>query len=338
MDTWTTVMAEHRRKLIIDCDPGHDDMAAIALAATSGAFDISAVTTVCGNAGVEDTTRNALDIVSAFGVDAPVYAGATGPLIHVYEFPTKFHGVGGMQSAGAAFRRSKASARPGHAALEIIRRVKAEPGAYTLVVLGPMTNVALALALDPSISTTIREIVFMGGGTHGGNITATAEFNIWADPEAAKMVLASGILCTMFGLNVTNEAMITRADIERVRAAVAGRNPVADILDFYASTNPLFAQGLVDGPALHDPCPIAYLIDPTLFETRALPVRVATEEGPYLGATMVDLRRIPSGDDPVINVAVGVDAGRLNKLVVSALCRAAELCAANGGLPQSIAS
>lgn len=315
---------QEKKKLIIDCDPGHDDMAAIALAVTSGAFEIEAITTVCGNAAVSDTTRNALDIVSAFGLTTPVYAGSATPLINRYEFPTKFHGIGGMQSAGAAFARSPAPVS-GHAAQEIIRLVKSAPGEITLAVLGPMTNIALALALEPAIATQIREIVFMGGGAHGGNITAAAEFNIWADAEAARMVLASGAHCTMFGLNVTNRATISQSDIDRIGAAVEGPNPVADIIRFYAGTNPLFAEGLIDGPALHDPCPIAYLLDPTLFQVAAAPVRVATEPGPYLGATMVDLRRAPVTSEPIINVAMDLDAPRLNALIVDALCKAAHL-------------
>ncbi|MCM5555352.1 nucleoside hydrolase [Pleomorphomonas sp. NRK KF1] len=312
-----------RRRLIIDCDPGHDDFAAIALAVTSGAFEIEAITAVCGNAPLDCTSANALAIADALGTSIPVYAGAVAPLLHRYEFPAAFHGVTGLDSAGATLPPPRRALAPGHAAEEIVRRVNAAPGEITLVVLGPMTNLALAIALDPELPGKARELVFMGGGIVGGNVTPRAEFNLWADPEAAAMVLRSGIKATMFGLDVTNDAWIDRDDLARLRAAVPGANPVADIIQYYTERSGDIAAGRVPGPALHDTCPLAWLIDPTLFTIEQLPVTVDTVPGPHYGATDADRRSwVPEGGAR-IGVALGLDRPGVARLVTDALVDAA---------------
>jgi len=318
-----------RRRLIIDCDPGHDDFAAIALAVTSGVFEIEAITAVCGNAPLDRTVANALTIADALGTSIPVYAGAVAPLLHRYEFPAAFHGVTGLDSAGATLPPPRRGIAPGHAALEIAARVNAAPGEITLVVLGPMTNLALALALDPELASKVRELVFMGGGIVGGNVTARAEFNIWADPEAAAIVLASGIKATMFGLDVTNRAWLDTADLARVRAAVPQPNPVADIIQFYTDRSGDVAAGRVPGPSLHDTCPVAWLIDPTLFQTESLPVTVETSPGPRYGATDADRRTWAPDHLPRIDVALELDRPRLAARVTDALVEAAKRIAAN---------
>ncbi len=312
-----------RRRLIIDCDPGHDDFAAIALAVTSGVFEIEAITAVCGNAPLPRTAANALAIADALGTSIPVYAGAVAPLLHRYDFPAAFHGVTGLDSAGATLPPPRRPLAPGHAALEIAARVNAAPGEITLAVVGPMTNVALALALDPDIASKVRELVFMGGGIVGGNVTARAEFNIWADPEAAAIVLNSGIKTTMFGLDVTNRAFIDTDDLKRLRAAVPAPNPVADIIQFYSERSGDIAAGRVPGPALHDTCPIAWLIDPTLFQTESLSVTVETAPGPGYGATDADRRTWAPDHLPRIDVALELDRPRLARLVTDALVEAA---------------
>jgi inosine-uridine nucleoside N-ribohydrolase len=312
-----------RRRLIIDCDPGHDDFAAIALAVTSGTFDIEAITAVCGNAPLDRTSANALAIADALGTSIPVYAGAVAPLLHRYEFPAAFHGVTGLDSTGATLPPPRRALAPGHAALEIVSRVNAAPGEITLVVVGPMTNIALALALDPGLAQKVRELVFMGGGIIGGNVTARAEFNIWADPEAAAIVLNSGIKATMFGLDVTNRAWLDVGDLARLRAAVPGPNPVADIIQFYTDRSGDIAAGRVPGPALHDTCPVAWLLDPTLFQTESLSVTVETAPGRNYGATDADRRSWAPGHLPRIDVAMELDRPHLAALVTDALVEAA---------------
>jgi inosine-uridine nucleoside N-ribohydrolase len=313
----------HRHRLIIDCDPGHDDFAAIALAATSGVFDIEAITTVCGNAPLEHTTKNALAIVQALGLKVPVYAGAQGALLHRHGFPVEFHGVTGLDSAGASLPPARKPVAPGHAALEIVNRVNAAPGKIAIVVLGPMTNLALALALDPGIAGRVRQLVFMGGGIAGGNVTARAEFNMWADPEAAAIVLRSGMPTTMFGLDVTNRAWLAPADLARVAAAAPEPNPVADIFQFYTYQSGDVRSGRIPGAPLHDTCPIAWLIDPDLFRIENVLVEMVTAPGPAYGATLADMRPWAPEDLPRLGVALDLDREGIAARVTEALIETA---------------
>jgi len=313
-------------RIIIDCDPGHDDMAAILLAASDPSIKIEAITTVCGNASVDNTTNNALRIVEAFGLDLPVYRGAQQPLLHRYEFPAAFHGPSGLDSAGVELPAATGTAQPQHAVDAIIRLVEENPGEITLVVIGPMTNVALALALRPDLAGSIRQIVFMGGSAGEGNVTPAAEFNIWADAEAARMVFRAGVPLTMFGLNATHQTLLRRQDVTAVRAAHPGDNVVADILDFYCGTYYRFAGADKPGAPLHDPCCIAWLIDPTLFtiEPRLGEVIVSNDEA--YGQTLIDLRpQDPAHDARTKNVGVAMhaDADRFAALVTQAMIWAA---------------
>ncbi len=313
-------------RIIIDCDPGHDDMAAILLAASNPAIKIEAITTVCGNASVENTTNNALRIVEAFGLDVPVYRGALQPLLHRYEFPAAFHGPSGLDSAGKELPAATRKAETPHAVETIIRLVEENPGEITLVVIGPMTNVALALALRPDLAGSIRQIVFMGGSAGEGNVTPAAEFNIWADAEAARMVFRAGVPLTMFGLNVTHQTLLRRSDVAAVRTAHPGENAVADILDFYCGTYYRFAGADKPGAPLHDPCCVAWLIDPSLFTIEQRPGEVIVSNDEAYGQTLIDLRpQDPAHDTRVKNVGVAVkaDAERFAQLVTQAMIWAA---------------
>ncbi|MDB5536056.1 MAG: hypothetical protein JWQ65_931, partial [Devosia sp.] len=212
-------MSNPSHRVIIDCDPGHDDMAAILLAAWHDSIQIEAITTVCGNASLDNTTNNALRIVAAFGLDIPVYSGAVQPLLHRYEFPAAFHGPSGLDSAGVDLPQTSRQAEKGHAVEAIIRTVDAHPGEITVVVIGPMTNLALVFALRPDLASKIKQVVFMGGSAGEGNVTPSAEFNIWADAEAARIVFRSGVRLVMFGLNATHQTLLRRQDVAAVRAA-----------------------------------------------------------------------------------------------------------------------
>ena len=324
-----SVSTPHR--IIIDCDPGHDDMAAILLAASHPAITIEAITTVCGNASLENTTRNALRIVEAFGLDVPVHAGAVLPLLHRYEFPAAFHGPSGMDSAGVELPQTERKANATGAVEAIIAKVDANPGEISLVVIGPMTNIALVLALRPDLATKIRQIVFMGGSATEGNVTPAAEFNIWADAEAARMVFRSGAKLVMFGLNLTHQTLLSRQDIADVRAAVTGDNPVADIMAFYCGTYYAFAGEDKPGAPLHDPCAVAYLIDPSIFGVQQLAGEVIVENGPGYGQTLIDFRpQDPKHDTRVKNVGVAltVDAQKFTELVTPGLVWGAKRFAA----------
>ena len=313
-----------KQRIIIDCDPGHDDFAAIALATQSDRFAIDAITTVTGNAPVSKTSVNALSIAAALDLECDVFSGAEAPLLHRYDFPTEFHGESGMDSCGANLPAHSRILGEGHAALEIIRRVRASPEELIIVLMGPMTNLALALSLDPGISKDIRKVVFMGGSLSGGNVTSQAEFNIWADPEAAHIVLSSGLDISMFGLDVTDVAWLAPEDIAMIKGASPDVNPLADILQFYTERSVDIATGRVPGPAMHDTCPIAWLIDPTLFRMTRLPVSVGTIPGPFYGATHSDRRTRTNQVDFQVDVAVEVDRTRFAAVLTENLCAAAK--------------
>tara|TARA_R110002124_G_scaffold114535_60_gene269871 strand:+ start:5168 stop:6154 length:987 start_codon:yes stop_codon:yes gene_type:complete len=309
-------------RIIIDCDPGHDDMAAILLAAWHDSIVIEAITTVCGNASVDNTTNNALRIVEAFGLDVPVYRGAELPLLNRYAFPAEFHGPSGLDSAGIELAATTRKAEGKHAVQAIIDLVDANPGDISVVVVGPMTNLALVLAMRPDLAGKIKQIVFMGGSATEGNITAAAEFNIWADAHAARMVFRSGVKLVMFGLNVTHQTLLRRSDVDAVRAAHAGDNAVADIMDFYCGTYYRFAGADKPGAPLHDPCAIAYLIEPDMFEVHQLPGEVIVSEGETYGQTLIDIRpQDPAHDSRNKNVGVAMraDPERFAAMVTQAL-------------------
>jgi len=310
------------RLVVIDCDPGQDDMAAIALACANANLNVVAITTVAGNAPVKETTRNALDIVAALKLSIPVYRGATNPLLQRYDFPEEFHGATGMGTAGVEFATAATVEQPTPAAQRLIELIEAHPNRLTIVAIAPMTNLALALTLRPDLAGKIEEIVFMGGSTGRGNVTAAAEFNIWADPEAAAVVLRSGARLTMFGLNVTEEAVFESSRLVRV-GEVGGRdNPLVDALQFYFNTHFKFVgQGAVGAP-IHDVCPVAYLIRPDCFEFDDCHVDVITERGPAYGMTLVDQReRQPAFDtrQKNVKVALNVNQALLADMVEQAL-------------------
>lgn len=315
-----------RRKIIIDCDPGQDDMAAIILAAASAPLEILALTTVSGNAALAHTTQNALELVAALRLDIPVHAGAALPLHHRHAYPREFHGDNGMGTAGLPFRPAPQPADPRHAVMRMIELIEQHPGQVTLVALAPLTNLALLLGLRPDLAPRIAQIVFMGGSTGRGNITPAAEFNIWADPEAASMVMRSGARLAMFGLNVTERALFSHDALARVRATAPAFNPVADALHFYMDTNERFNGPGTTAAPLHDACPVAYLLDPDLFRLSARAVHVITERGPGYGMTLVDQRggRSAHGDhDHNVAVAMDVEPQGLERRLEQALCWAA---------------
>ncbi|WP_335338749.1 nucleoside hydrolase [Lentibacillus amyloliquefaciens] len=251
------------KKIIIDCDPGHDDAMAIILAA-SGVSDlqIEAIATVAGNVGVEKNTKNALRICDLAGLDdVPVAMGASRPLVREPFEASDVHGESGLDGTGLPEEPVKRLAE-GHAVDMLIEKLMASDEKITLAPIGPLTNIAMAIRKEPQIVTKIREIVLMGGGTYG-NRTPVAEFNIYADAEAAKIVFECGAPITMFGLDLTHQALATPDILEALQAI---DNPVAaavtDMVEFYAGAY----KDNFAGAALHDPCPIAYLIDPSMVE------------------------------------------------------------------------
>jgi purine nucleosidase len=278
------------RKLIIDCDPGVDDAIALLLAFAAPELDILGVTTVAGNVDGVQTARNARLIRQLAGrQDVPVYAGAERPLVRPPVEADHFHGESGL--GDLPIFEPDAPAAEGAAAAFIVEAVMREPpGAVALAVTGPMTNIALALALEPRLAGRLGPVAVMGGArSEGGNITASAEYNIFADPHAAQAVFGSGVRIAAFGLDVTHQV---RATPERTAAIRALRNPrahtAAKLLDFSSAIERDLVGGA--GCPLHDPCPIAWLIAPQLFQIRPCTLQVETGSQLTLGHTAVDFR------------------------------------------------
>jgi len=258
------------QKAIIDCDPGHDDALAILLAAKH--LDLLGITTVAGNQSLAKVVTNALKIVEFAGLThIPVIVGADRPLFKDAIHAANIHGETGLD--GPTLPEPTTSLHPGHAVDFIIDTVMRTDNVM-LIPTGPLTNIATALRRQPEIAPRIAEISLMGGGLTHGNTTATAEFNIYVDPEAAHVVFTSGIPIKMCGLNLTRQANATGVETARIRE-LGNRTGVivADLLDFFRSTiKEVFG---IDGGALHDPCAVAALIDPTLIHFE--PMHVAVE-------------------------------------------------------------
>jgi purine nucleosidase len=277
--------------VIIDCDPGVDDAIALLLAfCAPDALEILAVTTTAGNVDGPQTARNARMIRQIAGrEEVPVYLGADVPLARPPAGASHFHGESGL--GDLPLFEAAAPAAPGHAVEAIIALAMSRPaGAVRLAVTGPMTNLALALRKEPRLAAHLGPVVAMGGArTEGGNMTASAEYNIWADPDAAAEVLAAGLDITLIGLDATHQV---RADPARVKALSGLRTPSGQaalaLLDFAYRTQ-LTLVGW-DNPPLHDPCTIAFLLDPALFETRPANIQVETVSDLTRGHTAVEFR------------------------------------------------
>ncbi|GAA3676481.1 nucleoside hydrolase [Nonomuraea antimicrobica] len=272
------------KKVLIDCDPGIDDALALALAAGSpDALDVVGVTTVGGNVDLPLTTANALALREFLRMgDVPVTPGSAGALLRHTVRATQVHGTTGLGDVVLPAPRLGPS--EGHAVDFIVDTLRAAPGEITLVAVGPLTNVALAVRREPRVVEWARDLVIMGGSYTRGNRTPAAEFNMLADPEAAAIVFEAGWTVTMLGLDVTLSALVTTEVLERMRPL--GR--LADLLvpaaQFYGVVT---AEG---GPAIHDACAVAYVLDPGLFTCVPAVVNVETTGEFTRGMTVTDFR------------------------------------------------
>lgn len=274
-------------QIILDCDPGQDDAIALLLAlASPEEIEVLAVTTVAGNVPLALTTRNARQIVELAGRSVPVHAGCSRPILRPLETAEYVHGETGLN--GATLPEPKLPLAPGHAVDVIVETVMSRPqGTVTLCPTGPLTNIALAIVKEPAIVPRLKRIVLMGGAIELGNVTPAAEFNIYVDPHAAKVVFDAGAPIVMFGLDVTHRALVTDERLARI-AAIG--TPVAQacvgLLDFYNRYDR--DRYHIPGGPLHDPCVIAWLIRPELFQGQERRVEIETEGRHTLGRTVVD--------------------------------------------------
>ena len=323
------------RAIVVDTDPGIDDAMAIAVALVSTELEVVGLTTVFGNHRVAVTTANAQRVLDALDRPAvPVVRGAARPLTRPANPPATFvHGEDGLGDAGlpAPSRPPLADRR---AAEWLVDTALARPGAVTLVALGPLTNLALAVLLEPEIVGAVERVVAMGGAALvPGNATSAAEANIWNDPEAADLVLGAGWPVTMIGLDVTEQLL---ADTAWLRALDAVDTPAARLVARTAPTYERFhreSDGL-EGIHCHDVATIAWLLDPGAFTIESRSVRVVTE-GFAAGATIVERRTgsdgATDGERPGVHVALGVDAPRVLGLVRDRLGPARPIPASDRG-------
>ncbi|ATL32898.1 nucleoside hydrolase [Streptomyces formicae] len=307
------------RKIILDCDPGHDDAIAMLLAHGNPDVDLVAVTTVVGNQTLEKVTRNALSVARIANITGvPFAAGCPRPLVREVETAPDIHGESGID--GPVMPEPTLALDERHAVDLIIDTVMAhEPGEITIVPTAGLTNIALAARKEPRIVERVREVVLMGGGYHTGNWSPVAEFNIKIDPEAAHIVFNESWPVTMVGLDLTHQALATPEVVERI--AKVGTKPavfVNELLDFFGAMY-LEAQGF-DAPPVHDPCAVAYVIDPDVMTVRKAPVDIELTGTLTLGMTVTDFRA-PAPDDCHTQVAVDLDHQRFWDLIVDALER-----------------
>ena len=304
-----------KKRVIIDTDPGIDDTAAIFLALASPELQVEALTTVYGNGTSEDCTRNALVILqTAERSDIPVYQGVGKPLIGAPTYGSHVHGSDALGAVGMPPPVGVPQAR--HAVYELVERIMASPGEITLIALGPLTNVALALSLEPRLAQALAELIVMGGAvlTHG-NVTEVATANLYNDPEAAAMVYQSGAPLVQVGMDVCQKVAIPEAHLERIGHTVT---PMAQLLTRITPT--LVAsyaeRGLRRrGTGVHynDVPAVAYAIDPSLYETREYHVRIATHDALTRGQTVADvIHRWPY--PPNAKVLMEVQAERLTDM------------------------
>jgi len=307
------------RPVIIDCDPGQDDAVALLLAFASPAeIEVLGVTAVAGNVPLEMTERNARRIRDlAARAEVGVYAGCARPLERPLVTAEHVHGKTGID--GARLPEPESALAPLHGVDFLIERLLAPEAAVTIAALGPLTNIAAALARVPKIRRGIGEIVLMGGAIGLGNVTPAAEFNIHVDPDAAAAVFTSGVKITMVGLDVTHKAIVTP---DRLRAIEAIGTPVSDavagMLAFAAGRHRGRIGGM--GSPLHDPCVIAYLLDAALFAGREAHVAIETKSALNLGRTVVDWWGV-TDNKPNATVIDGIDADGFFALLTERLAR-----------------
>lgn len=307
------------KKIILDCDPGHDDAVAILLALGNPEIEIVGINTVGGNQSLEKVTYNARAMLeAAHAHDIPIYAGSDRPLVREQEVAESIHGETGLD--GVELPVPTRPLEDMHAVNFIVKTImESEPGTITLVPTGPLTNIALALRMEPRIAERVSEVVLMGGGFHEGNWSAVAEFNIIVDPEAAHIVFNAPWKLTMVGLDLTHQALCTpevQRRIEEIGTPLAVI--VSGLMDFFRKTYQ-DNQDFVD-PPVHDPCTVAYLIDPSVVQTRRCPLDVELHGELTLGMTVADLRGPePSEEECHTQVATKLDFDKFWNLVIQAI-------------------
>ncbi|MBD2464250.1 nucleoside hydrolase [Oscillatoria sp. FACHB-1407] len=310
-----TDQGQTAKPIVIDCDPGVDDAIALLLAFASPELHLLGITTVAGNVPLVLTQKNARRICELAGrTDVAVYAGCSRPIMRSLATAEEVHGKTGLGTV--QFPEPTMPLQPKHGVDFLVETLMAAPERVTLATLGPLTNVAIALIKEPRIALQIEELVFMGGAIAQGNVTSSAEFNIYVDPHAAQVVLTSGIPLTMIGLDVTHQILTTP---ERLAAIRAIDTPVgqtaADLLGDYSFE--VEQHGWAGNP-LHDPCVIAYLLQPDLFTAHKMRVDVEVASELTMGRTVINGAK-EGNLHPNVNVVLSGDADGFHRLLAKRL-------------------
>lgn len=316
-------MMNQPKKIILDCDPGHDDAIALLLAHGNPNIELLAVTTVVGNQTLEKVTRNALSVARIANItNVPFAAGAVRPLIRNVEVAPDIHGDSGLD--GPVLPEPAIQLDKRHAIDLIIDTIMSHPHkTVTLVPTGGLTNIAMAVRKEPKIVERVKEVVLMGGGYHVGNWSAVAEFNIKIDPEAAHIVFNEKWPVTMVGLDLTHQALATPEVIEKISAIkTKPAKFVLEMLEFFGKMYKQ-AQGFTY-PPVHDPCAVAYVINPELIKTKRVPVDIELTGTLTLGMTVADFR-FPPDDSCHTQVATELDHTGFWDLIVDSLERIGEV-------------
>ena len=305
-----------KHKIILDCDPGHDDAIAILLAAHHPDIDLLAITTVAGNQSLDKTTLNALKVCSLANIrDVPVARGMDRPLVRPASHAANIHGESGMDGPDVPEPDIEPVAQ--HGVDLLIDMLMNSDGDITIVPTGPLTNIATAIRREPAILPRIKAISLMGGAIGVGNRMPAAEFNIWADPEAAAIVFDCGRPLTMSPLEVTHQALATGEVLDRLRAA---NRPVAsfvaDLLTFFGDTyRNVFG---FPAPPVHDPCAVAAVIDPDILQAHTIHVEIETEGEWTSGRTVCDIYGV-LGKEPNVRVGYALDVPRFWEMLISTI-------------------
>lgn len=307
-----------KRKIIMDCDPGIDDAIALAYAAAHPeAFELLAVTTVAGNQTIDIVTRNALDLSALYKLNVPVAAGMVEPIIREHHTASEFHGKNGL--GDCTIPRADAEPEKEMAVFYIKRLLTELPEGekVTLICTAPLTNIGLLLKIYPEVKSKIHEIILMGGAVAGGNVTASAEFNIYVDPEAAKIVFKSGLPIVMCGLDVTEKCALTRSQIQKL--SQSQNNQIAKLcgdMAGYSLANGNKFRGQV---SIHDAVPYMYLTHPEIFKVQKVVLDVDCSDGESAGRTIADFRWWMHEEEEENIAVMDADASKFQEYLIEAI-------------------
>lgn len=304
-----------KKKIILDCDPGHDDAVAIMLAAKSEKLDLLGITVVAGNQTLEKTQVNARNVCQCLGLQVPVYAGCGQPMVREKMVAADIHGETGLD--GPVFEPLTKPLEEKHAVQFMIDTLMGSDGDITMVTTGPMTNLAMAMRMEPRIVEKIERIVLMGGAYTNGNVTPAAEFNIIADADAAYVCFTSGRPITMVGLDVTRKALCYPAVVDRMEKVgnQASKLFVDLMRHFCKSQKEVFGW---EGGPLHDPITIAYLIDPTVLTVKPMHAEIDIRSTQSYGRTNCDYFGYQKLE-PTADVAVDIDVEKFWDIIEDGL-------------------